>query len=480
MDIVSTSTPSNGAGSEGTPAGPEIAPVAALPVCSESAEEITSSPEALILADPFADLPIGLPGETTTTTNREEHGQCLQSDVPGPEHGVSVATKSPSTTTSVSSSILPRYSYYRPSCHVPSPLATGRYSYSLITSFPSKSAAQSEASTNAADLEQRILALIAERDAAVATNGENAERIRLLEADAAELQVVLDEKNELKIHIDVLQADNATLRLEKDSVLSTKSSKGELDMLHYKVGDAASATELQNLDKRTSDYSEVQFASLREEQHAMERHTEFLQAEKDTATANIAELAERVKSESDQRIILQTRLVDLEANFKIIEDDSVRLLGTIKDLQHELAFDQDHRQHVDELESSNTKLSKALRGHERKLSLMRNQNNKYQRSVVFQHLAVSKLRDGLSSAYRAARDNVNPQSGALARLCGVVSTHLAELAKLEIWLLDQTPMTYDEIVKTWMTDDNDVELDDDAVTSNDGASRAKKRQRGLD
>ncbi len=107
----------------------------------------------------------------------------------------------------------------------------------------------------------------------------------------------------------------------------------------------------------------------------------------------------------------------------------------------------------------------------------RNQNRKYQRSIIFQHLAISKLRDGLASAYRAAGDNIDPQS---ARICGVVSRHLVELKKLEIWFLERTPRTYDEIVKLWATNDYEVELEDEVVNFNDGASRVKKRQRGVD
>ncbi|KAF8907430.1 hypothetical protein CPB85DRAFT_1311792 [Mucidula mucida] len=230
MDVRSMSTPSNGVGSADTP----VTHVAALPGYSENAEE-TASPtsEALITGDPFANLP----GGNTIPTNSERHGKSPQTKVSIPERGLS----DPSTMVNVSSSILPRYSYYRPSCHVPSAIA----SYSPFAPLPSKSAAASKASANAAaDLEQRILALIAERDAAVATNAENAEQMRLLEAAAAELQVVLDGKNELKSRMDVLQAENATLHSKRTPcapketpslrvtiafTLSTKNSKSLRD-----------------------------------------------------------------------------------------------------------------------------------------------------------------------------------------------------------------------------------------------------------
>ncbi|KAF8907425.1 hypothetical protein CPB85DRAFT_840419 [Mucidula mucida] len=137
MDVLgSMLTPSNGVGSADTP----VTHVAALPGYSENAEE-TASPtnEVLILGNPFANLL----GGHTIPANSERHGQ---SNVPIPERGLS----DPSTMVNVSSSILPRYSYYRPS-HLPTAFA----SYSPFAPLPSKSAAESEASASAAaDLEQ--------------------------------------------------------------------------------------------------------------------------------------------------------------------------------------------------------------------------------------------------------------------------------------------------------------------------------------
>ncbi|KAF8907424.1 hypothetical protein CPB85DRAFT_840410 [Mucidula mucida] len=147
------------------------------------------------------------------------------------------------------------------------------------------------------------------------------------------------------------------------------------------------------------------------------------------------------------------RTVELEAEIKTIEDDSVRLLETIRGLQvHNdwlpssdqgiiyIAFQyvymnrrfyrSPHRRTRKQQYSAYKLISKSGRT----LRDTRNQNRKYHQSIIFQHLAISKLRDGLASAYRAARDNIDPQS---ARICSVVSRHLVELKKLEIWLLNE-------------------------------------------
>ncbi len=113
--------------------------------------------------------------------------------------------------------------------------------------------------------------------------------------------------------MDVLQAENATLQLEKDTLCAERNALlesnnsyhaqyeelKEFERLHS-IDEARSPDrDLRDLHQGTVDLeSAVPFATLCEDLHALQRHAQALQAENDAATLNVSELEERFESES--------------------------------------------------------------------------------------------------------------------------------------------------------------------------------------